>query len=728
MVWIVFVALIVLAIQGGKFDPRTMIDPTYNLWLVLASLLVAIAACYVAFGVALRMGRSRGALRWGWLTAGGVVIGWGVWAMHFIGMLAYDLGIPLGFAVAPTLISMLPAMLGAGIALWLTTRPHFRRLQLLLAGLALGIGVGSMHYTGMAAMRMSKFIQWNWWIVALSVLIAIGGSIVTLGVSRRALRRERAGQHRTWQLLRASVTLGVTIASMHYVAMAAAEVPAGSICLSAGSFFHGTTLAVGILVVTLALLGGTWAATLMHARLERQARSARRDLHHARQQVQSLQERDASTGLPNRTVFLRQLRRSMARVHAGQTRVALLIIRVRRLGQLTEALGHGAGEVAIREMAHVLRDQCPARAMLARYADNAFAMLVEDAVDAGAVQKQAEALLECMRRPIMALDQTLSLDGCIGAALAPRDTEDPDQLLRLAFSALNHAAEVSTGFVLFQRGMQRALPQRLSLLADLRVALAAQQLTPHYQMIWNLRSGTPAGAEALVRWPHPHLGMLPPDEFVPLAEEHGLAVALDQVVIDRVATQVRAWRQAGIHAGPVAVNLTIESLEREDFFTRLRNVVDTHGIAMGDLRFELTESMAMMHFEPALSHLYALREQGCSVILDDFGTGHSSLARLRELPLTTLKIDQRFVRSALQNRADRDIVEAIVALAHKLRLDTIAEGVETAEQADWLASLGCDAAQGYYYARPMPAERYIAHLRQASAAVVMPRLPSYCPA
>lgn len=704
-----------------------MIDPTYNIWLVLASLLVAILASYVAFGVAMRAGRSRGTLRWGWLCAGGVIIGWGVWAMHFIGMLAYHVGMPLGFAVAPTLSSMLPAMVGAGAALSLSTGTHFSRRELLVAGGALGSGVGAMYCIGMAGMRMSMPVHWDWRIVALSIVIAIGGSIATLGLSRRALRR-RCGCRASWRLLKASVVLGVTIASMHYSAMAAAEIPKGSVCLSAGSFFHGTTLAVGILGVTIALLGGTWAATLMHTRLERLARSARRDLHHARQLVQSLQERDASTGLPNRTVFLRQLRWSMSRVHAGQTRLALLIIRVRRLGQLTEALGHGAGEIAIREMAHVLRDRCPAQGMLARYADNAFAMLVEDITDPSMVHRQAEVLLESMRRPLIALGQSLSLDGCIGAALAPRDTEDPDQLLRLAFSALNHAAESGVGYKQYQRSMQRELPRRLGLLADLRMALDTRQIVPHYQMVWNFRSRAPAGAEALARWPHPRLGMLPPAEFVPLAEEHGLAVAMDRVVIERVAEQLREWRAAGIQVGPVAVNLTIESLEREDFFTRLRTIVDEQGITMGDLRFELTESMAMMHFEPALTHLRALREQGCSVILDDFGTGHSSLARLRELPLTTLKIDQRFVRGALQNRADRDIVEAIVALAHKLRLDTIAEGVETGEQADWLASLGCDAAQGYYYARPMPAERYIACTQRAWTRDGASFGPSYCPA
>lgn len=683
----------------------------YNPWLLMVSLLLAVLSGYVALGVAQRVATSLGRARQAWLLAGSVVIGWGVWAMHFVGMLAWQQQ-KIGFAPGLTLLSLLPAMLGAGLALTLTARQRVQRMHFVLAGLALGGGVGAMHYLGMLAMVMQPALAWRAaWVVA-SLLYAVCGSMLTLWVSRMALHARTRRTLRQWL---AALLLGLTVAGMHYLGMLAVRMQAGSVCLSAGGFFSGGTLAAVIAVMSVLILGATWITTALVAHLQRGTRHAQTQIREISQALVLSQQQDGLTGLPNRAMLLRHLRLQLARARRGELRFALLLVHLNGLERVHETLGVQGADAALRAGAQTLQRSATDRGVLARCADNVFALIAPGVADAAALERLATHIMDCLHAPLRVLDVSITLSVRIGAALAPRDGEDAELLLQNAQAALNRTQVTGQTMMQYQPGLQRGQHQRMSMLTELREAIEQRQLVMHYQMIWDLQRDLPRGAEALVRWQHPRHGLLAPGEFVPLAEQEGLAVELDHAVLSLVAQQIGAWSAAGVEVGAIAVNLTAATLEREDFITRIDAIAARHAIDITRLRFELTESMVMNDDARVLMHLQRLRELGCCVLLDDFGTGHSSLARLRKLPLTALKIDQSFVRDALRNPADLDIVEAIIALAQKLHLGTIAEGVETEEQAAWLREIGCDAAQGYAYSRALDGKAFIAHMAKMQA-------------
>ncbi len=695
---------------------NAMLEPTYNLLLVAASVLLAVLCGYVAFGITRRMAASRGGLRAGWLVTGALVLGWGVWAMHFVGMLAWHVDMAIGYAPGLTALSLVPAVLGAGLALVLAAGGPLRGLRLWLAGCSLGVGVGAMHYTGMAAMRMDPVLVWNRPLVALSIAYAVLGATLTLWVSMR-LWRQRGRRHQRTQWLAAGL-LGGTVAGMHYLAMAAAQVRVGSVCTSAGSPLHGMPLAVVILIISAVLLGGTLLASSLHARLARQRRQAERALCVARQQLALRQYQDELTGLPNRVMLMRHLQTQLQRTRASDQHFALILLRIDGIERLQQALGAAAGDAALRALVVQLQRCLDQRGMLARISESSFAVCSDAVRNADSVARLTHELLRRVREPTEVLGLRASLGARAGAVLAPADGNEPELLLQHALAALRSAAESAADFVFYQREHQRGVHQRIALAAELREAIACGQVQAHYQMIWDVQARCPRGAEALARWQHPLRGWVAPAEFVSLAEAEGLAVELDWAMLVTVLRQLRAWDAENVTAGAIAVNLSAPTLVRADFIPRLEALCAEYGLVPGRLRFELTESSAMGAAPQVREHMAQLRARGCSVLLDDFGTGYSSLAQLRHLPLTALKIDQSFVRGAEHNRADREIVEAIVTLARSLRLGAVVEGVETAWQVDWLTGLGVEALQGYFYAHPEPAARYAALLAEHSAARV----------
>ena len=686
-----------------------MPNPSYNLPLVAASVLLAVLCGYVAFGVAMRMAASGGALRRGWLAAGALVLGWGIWAMHFVGMLAWRMNMPLGFAPLPTALSIVPAVFGAGVALNMAARGPLHGWRLWLAGASLGGGVGAMHYLGMTALEMAPPLIWNPAIVLLSLVYALLGATLTLWVSQRLLGARRPRAHRVWL---ASVLLGCTVAGMHYLGMAAAKVSSGSICTSADSPLRGQMLGLTIAIATAVLLGGTWLAARLHAALERQRRAAERALRMTRQQLAFRSLQDELTGLPNRAMFERYLETQLARTRLARQPLAVLLLRVTGIERLRQALGGRGGDAALSTVARTLERCLRGRAVLARVGESSFAVACSEIGDAAALDALAHELLHCLRQPVEVLDLRGTLDATAGIAVTPLDGESAEQLLQHATAAQRNAALTGSDVQRYRREHQRGVHQRIALAADLREAIAADQLDVHYQMLWDVRTQRPRGAEALARWQHPQRGWIAPGEFIPLAEQDGSARDLDWCILGGVLRQLAAWDAQGIEPGSIAVNVSAASFGRDDFVPRLREACAAHVIAPTRLRFELTEAMAMADSSRVRANMVQLREMGCCLLLDDFGTGYSSLRQLRELPLTALKIDQSFVRGAEHDPADRAIVEAVVVLAQKLRLGTIAEGVEHAQQASWLGGLGVDALQGYLYARPEPAARYATLLQE----------------
>ncbi len=416
--------------------------------------------------------------------------------------------------------------------------------------------------------------------------------------------------------------------------------------------------------------------------------------------------RDQLTGLPNRTKFLELLGRELGAL-AGQAApepLAVLVVHLPGLQRIYDALGHDAlndifVDIAGRFEAAGYGENC-----LARVQDNDFALLSPraDAERAGAL---ADRLLHACEAPVLVNAAPIEVRACVGAALFPGHGAEAEILLRRAAIASRDAAAKDLGFSVYRGMKERENAAGLALVAELRNAIEERALELHYQPKLDLASGGICGSEALIRWRHPSRGMIPPVQFVPLAEQTGLIRPMTYFVIEAAVRQARAWRDAGL-ALPVAVNLSARNLYDQKLLERIEAIVATWGVDAKALEIEITEGALVEDTQAARAVLERLSALCGKIYIDDFGTGYSSLSYLVSLPVHALKIDRAFVIQMTKSRQARAVVESVISMAHALGLRVVAEGVETAEDAAILRELGCDEAQGYYFGKPVPAAQF----------------------
>jgi predicted signal transduction protein with EAL and GGDEF domain len=339
---------------------------------------------------------------------------------------------------------------------------------------------------------------------------------------------------------------------------------------------------------------------------------------------------------------------------------------------------------------------------VARLGGDEFVVLMEDLHETGDCASLAEELILEISRPMQLREHTVEIGASMGVAFFPEDGCDPEDLMKRADLAMYAAKSAGRHtYRFFQQDMLERTSQRLSLVMDLRHAISGGELVLHYQPMVAMATGASVGVEALVRWQHPVHGLLLPVEFIPLAEESGLILDLGAWVLDEACRQAAQWRAAGC-AVKVAVNVSSKDLETKDLCERIASLLARHGTAPADLEIEFTEAAVMDNPVHAIGMLARLRELGLSVAVDGFGTGNSSLTYLKRLPIDVLKIDRSFTMSGDDLDADAQILKTFLALGQALGLSVVAQGVETRSQADLLQSLGCDAAQGNFFSRPLP--------------------------
>ena len=413
---------------------------------------------------------------------------------------------------------------------------------------------------------------------------------------------------------------------------------------------------------------------------------------------------DPLTNLANRNLLHQ---RAASALERPGTMVALLLVELDGLKAINDALGHAVGDRLLVAVADRLRAATEGRGTVAR-PGGGFAVLLDDLAAASEADGVATTIVEALSAPFEIEPRVLVVAPRVGIVVVPEDMDvNVDTLLRNADVALYHARSGSRGpAVRFEETMHAAALHRLELEADLRLAVRSEQLLLHFQPIADLRSGRILGVEALVRWMHPTRGMVSPAEFIPLAEETGLVVALGEWVLREACRQAVAWHRSHPDLPPVsmAVNLAGSQLLLPTFAETLASILEETGLRAGDLVLEITETQIMTDVESILPNLEHLQRLGVRLSIDDFGTGYSSLSRLRNLPVDELKIDRSFVQGIHSATDDAPLVGAIVALAHRLGLHVVAEGVETAEQLDFLARAGCDRVQGFLLGRPAPAD------------------------
>jgi diguanylate cyclase (GGDEF)-like protein len=421
-------------------------------------------------------------------------------------------------------------------------------------------------------------------------------------------------------------------------------------------------------------------------------------------EMEHLALHDPLTGLPNRALLLQAIVRALGAPHHDETQeTALLVVDLDRFRDVNDTLGRAQGDTVLKEVAARLKRSVRATDLVARVEGDRFGILLADVARTGDAERAAQKVLSALSRHFDVAGASLSVDATVGIACAPTHALDADLLLQRAEAAMYRAKRAQSRCQFFSPDIEDEAPRRLILVTALKRAIDVRSITMHYQPKLELGTRRVVGVEALARWTDPVVGPVLPTTFVPLAERTGLAEPLTELALEIAATDARRWLDDGFNI-PVAVNVPAKVLLDPNF----PDLVEAKRIAMGldesALEIEITESTLMGDHDQAREALTRLRNIGVRTSIDDFGTGYSSLSYLRQLPVHALKIDRSFI-SDLSDEPDSDaIVRSIIELARNLRLETVAEGVEDERICELLVGLGCDLAQGFALARPMPAE------------------------
>jgi diguanylate cyclase len=420
---------------------------------------------------------------------------------------------------------------------------------------------------------------------------------------------------------------------------------------------------------------------------------------------------DPLTELPNRLLFHDRAHQAILGATRTGTRAAVIVLDVDRFGEVNDSLGHHMGDLLLYELGYRLTETLRQSDSVARLGGDEFAILLPEIEDEADALAAAAKIREALSHPIAVRDLSLEVQASAGIALYPDHGIDPESLLQHADVAMYNAKRSQSGCELYAETRHEFSPSRMRLVQDLRNAIANGQLELHYQPKVRLSDSQVVGVEALARWNHPEHGLISPDSFIPLAEHTGLIRPLTLAVLEMAIDQCAEWRSRGIELC-VAVNLSQRNLADHELPHQIKRLLEERGVPTTSLELELSEDTIMSDPKRARDVLARLDAMGIWLAIDDFGSGHSSLAHLRELPVTTLKVDRSFVTGLEEHADDAMAVRSTIALGRDLGLRVVAEGVETDSVMDELRRLGCDLVQGFRLSRPVPAADFEAWLRE----------------
>ncbi|MDQ0465344.1 diguanylate cyclase (GGDEF)-like protein/PAS domain S-box-containing protein [Caulobacter ginsengisoli] len=782
----------------------------HDLTLVVVSGMVCLGAAFTAFKLYSRMRGARGLVYGAWLLLASLVAGSGVWASQFLSLLAFQPGEKIGYSPTGVFTSLITGVLFISGGFASSSLGQSRSNQV-AGGMLLACGLTALHYIGMSAFVVQGQIAWETATIALSVLLAVGGSTAALMLAGRArsLRSQLLGA--------ASLTAGFV--GLHYAGMAAITItPDASVFVPEQMLSGGVmTLAVAS-ITTLIILGGL-GAVLIEASTTRSALDrirtlanaayegivviqngrindanqafcdlagapledltgkpllgamlsfdaglptlgalaqgdarregllqpvsggrqipvevfsrlmddgariettgltvlAVRDLRERRtaeEKIRYLAEHDGLTGLPNRNSLQGRLIAALDRVEASGESLAVICIDLDHFKEANDLHGHHAGDALLVETARRLQASITAPSFAARLGGDEFVVIqITDADQPTAAAELAGGLLETLRAPTFYEGQELAMAASLGVSLYPDDGRTGEALLVNADMALYRAKEGGRGaYCFFKREMDETIRQRRTLSRELRQAILDEELVVHYQPLARASDGEVCGFEALCRWPHATRGMIPPVDFIPLAEDSGLIAPLGEFVLRRACADAMTWEKPL----RIAVNLSPLQLNNPTLPSLVHEILIETGLSPSRLELEITESALFKDYQRALDNLRRLKALGVRVAMDDFGTGFSSLSTLQSFPFDKIKIDKSFVENINVHDRATVIVRAVLGLGRSLNIPVVAEGVETAEQMDFLRGEACDEIQGYAIGRPAPADTLSAWTNRAA--------------
>jgi diguanylate cyclase (GGDEF)-like protein len=699
---------------------------SYNFYLVGLSLLVAMFASYTALHLAgrIRSLHEAGRKRFLWLVGGAVAMGMGIWSMHFIGMLAFRMPIELGYDARITAYSLLIAIVISGFALYVVTRDNLSKRRLAAGGVLMGLGVASMHYTGMAALRMQPAIVYSPGLFWTSIGIAVVASWAALWIAFTL----RDGNQRFVLVKRcgAGFVMGLAIAGMHYTGMGAAMFRAGSIC-SVSKGVNTTWLAITVTLTTLSVLTLTLVYSMLDARYDLQAfrlkaseEEARlhASLTYANERLLAMATEDTLTGLPNRSSLIDRVEGAIDEARSGGDTFTLMFMDLDGFKTVNDSLGHSAGDKLLKAFARQLVKDVRREDTVARLSGDEFVLLVKRIGKQEEITPIVTGILERMQQDFVVEGTPLRVTVSIGIATYPQDGESVEDLLKNADTAMYEAKQNGRNtYRFFHAGMSEAAERTLLIHQRLAEALEKGHLSLEFQPKFYGRKREVAGAEALIRWQHPQLGDIPPLDFIPVAERTGQIVPIGNWVIGEACRHIVQWDKERLPPVKIAINLSREQLRQLEYVETVLAMTRAAGVAPERIMFEITETVAMRDAELTADVIGRFQRAGFDIAIDDFGTGYSSLAYLQQFRVKQLKIDRFFTEGLdLHGEEGYAMVSAIIALAHALEMVVVAEGVETATQLAQLRRLECDEIQGFLLARPLNAEEFEKFLRGQMAA------------
>jgi diguanylate cyclase (GGDEF)-like protein/PAS domain S-box-containing protein len=427
----------------------------------------------------------------------------------------------------------------------------------------------------------------------------------------------------------------------------------------------------------------------------------------AEDRIQHLATHDALTGLPNRVMFSHLLTTAIPVAERYQRGLGVLFIDLDRFKFINDSLGHEAGDTLLKKIATRFKKVLRASDVVARLGGDEFVVLIQDMADAEQAAAVARKIISAVIKPVLLMGRECRVTASIGIALYPHNGQDEQTLMKNADIAMYFAKEEGkNNFQFYSTDIKSQSLERLTLESNLRRAQENNEFSLHYQAKLDLASRTITGVEALLRWDNPELGSVPPNRFIPAAEETGLIVSIGKWVLKTACAQNMTWQRAGLPPVRMAVNLSVRQFGDTHLLNDIADILRETGMPAELLELEITEGMVIHNPVHALKLLTAIKQMGVRLAIDDFGTGYSSLGQLKNFPIDTLKVDRSFIRDIATNAEDKAITEAIIAMGKTLSLTVVAEGVETMEQEAFLREHACTEMQGYYFSRPVPAGEF----------------------
>lgn len=700
--------------SGQSHDGMLLLDCTHNLFLMALSFGVISAACLATLDIGERIIHSENHLsRQRWQVLGALCLAGGAWAMHFIGMLAFETPIKASYDLPTTIASLFIAAIAGAFAIKAISQEVLGPGQWLLSAIGIGLGVVIMHYVGMSALRSPAIQYYQPGPFGLSILMAILCGAVFLLMP--GYLRQGSGMFHQMLKYGASMLLGAGLLGTHMIGMWSLNLvlPEGA-PLQSATPENAMQLGLTIAIIALLIIAGSLSASMADKKLQSKEHDLRRvnallsQLDQARMSLQQVAHYDPLTNLINRRGFNQTFTEKLSEHSANGGMLAVMFLDIDHFKRINDSLGHDAGDDLLKAIADRIRSATRGDDVVSRFGGDEFCVLISLHNYEEAEQLASRIMLK-MKEPIALAGRHMVMTTSIGISIFPQDGQTCDELLKHADLALYQSKGNGRNRLhFFSPNLKTKASLELQLEEELRNALLEENgLQVFYQPIVDLSTGRVAKLEALVRWQHPQHGLLTPERFIEIAETNGLIADLDNWVLRRACLDLSRLSGDGLDDLIIAVNCSALNLTRDDLIDDIQRTLRQTNVPARRLELEVTENALMGNISNTIGLLKQIRCLGVSLSIDDFGTGYSSLAYLKRLPLDTVKIDRSFIADIPGSSQDMEIVQAIIVMAHTLRLKVVTEGVETSQQKEFLTRYGCDYIQGYLVSRPQPLEQLV---------------------